>query len=143
MRDAKGTYRSHHRVHTGGCRADGPRLADSFDPQRIDRGRRFRAGQIQTRQIRGSGQSIIHQAAGEELAVLVVNYFLVKRLSQALDDSSLDLSIDEQWIDDFAAVIHRDVFFNSDFPSLRLDFHHTDVGAEGKGEVGRLKRGFR
>ena len=35
------------------------------------------------------------------------------------------LSIDEQRIDDLAAVIHGDVFLYFDLSGLRLDFHYA------------------
>src|SRR5262249_43185224 len=104
--------------------------------------RRFRPGQTQTRQVSCARQSVIHQTAGEELAILVVDDFLEECLSHALDDSPLDLSIHEQRIDDLAAVVHCVVSFDFDLSCLQLNFHHADVGSEWKGKIPRLKTGF-
>ena len=75
--------------------------------------------------------------------MLVVDHLFVKRLPQPLDDSSLDLAVDQERIDDLAAVVHRNVSLELDPAGLWFDFHYTDMGAKWKGKVGWLKLGFR
>ena len=81
---------------------------------------RFKRGRSAAR-----GQSVIHQVAGEKLAILVINRLLRTGLAPCLGQFPLDLSIDEQRIDDLTAVIHGDVFLYFDLAGLRLDFHYA------------------
>jgi hypothetical protein len=128
MRDAEGRERVTTALTTAGW-TDGSRFADAFDAEG------FTGVGVSVRaSFNAAGrraQRVIHQAAGKQLAVFVVNHFLEKRLSQTLNDAALDLSIDEQRIDDFAAVVHRDVFLIPRCRS-RLDFRHADMRAEEK-----------
>jgi hypothetical protein len=48
------------------------------------------------------------------LALLVIDDFLKQRLAYPLRHAPLNLTIDKQRIDDFATVIHGDVFENLD-----------------------------
>jgi len=53
------------------------------------------------------GHSVIHQRAGQELPILIVDHFLKQRLRQALGNATVHLSIHDERIDDVAAIVHR------------------------------------
>ena len=72
------------------------------------------------------------------MAVVIVDSLLVERLAEALHDAAVHLAIDQQRIDDDAAIVHGDVALDLDLAGIAIDFRHDDVGAEGEGEVGRL-----
>ena len=50
----------------------------------------------------GLGHAVVHQLAGDQLAVLVVDRLLVERLAEALRHAAVHLAIDDHRIDDVA-----------------------------------------
>src|SRR5947209_9084355 len=85
------------------------------------------------------GQSIVHQRAGHELAIFVVDQFFPHGLAQPLGNAALDLSVHQQRIDDVAAVVDGNVLVDLYFTGFRVHFNRANVTAEGEGEVGRLE----
>src|SRR2546426_438546 len=85
------------------------------------------------------GQSIVHQRAGHELAIFVVDQFFPHGLAQPLGNAALDLSVHQQRIDDVAAVVDGNVLVDLYFTGFRVHFTRANVTAEGEGEVGRLE----
>ena len=77
------------------------------------------------------------------MSIFIVDHFLVKRLPKTLSDAALHLSIDEQGVNHFAAVVHRDIFFDLHVARLGLDFDDANVRAERKSKIGRFKRRLR
>ena len=73
-----------------------------------------------------------------ELAVLVIHGLLPKRLAEALRDAAVHLSIDDQRVDDLAAIVHAHVAADLNVAGLAIDVGDHDVGAEGEREVRRL-----
>ena len=59
------------------------------------------------RHIQAGGQMIIHERAVEQLPVFVVGKPLVKRLGNALRHAAMNLPIEDQRIDDLAAIMHK------------------------------------
>jgi hypothetical protein len=55
---------------------------------------------------------IIHERAVEQLPVLVVRQPLVKRIADALCRAAVNLSIENQRIDDLAAIVHDEIFLD-------------------------------
>ena len=124
---------------TAGVDRDRAGLADALDAQRVDRRGRLGVVELEARQPGGEGQGVVHQRAGEELAVLVELGALVERLADALDGAAVHLPGDQQRADDPAAVVHRDHALQRDVARLAVDLDDGDVGAERQGEVGRLE----
>ena len=52
---------------------------------------------------------VIHQLAGDKLAVVVIDGLLPQRLAEPLRDAAVHLPVDDQRIQDIAAIVHRDV----------------------------------
>ena len=84
------------------------------------------------------GIAVVHQLAGDQLAVLVVDGLLVERLAQALHDAAVHLAIHEHRVDDVADIVHRHVAFDVHLPGVAIHFRHHDVRAEREREVRRL-----
>ena len=85
------------------------------------------------RQHVGLGHGVVHEARGDELAVFVVDHFLVHRLRDSLRDAAVNLALDQQRAEDFAAIVDRDVSQKFRLTGLRIDFDDRDVGAEREG----------
>src|SRR3954470_24576522 len=91
------------------------------------------AGKSDIRQIAGARQLVIHEGAGEQLPVLVENDALHQRLPDALRDAAVDLSFDEERIDDGAEVVDADVALDADDAGLRIYLDLADMAAVGIG----------
>src|ERR1039457_4490591 len=130
--------RIHHRIDDGGRRTDGASLAYAFNAQRIHGRGRTRVGALNPWNHAGLGDGVIHQLAGDELAVVVVDGLFVEGLSEALHDAAVDLSIDQQRVDDVAAIVYGHIAQNLDLAGIAIHLRHYDVRAEGEREVGRL-----
>src|SRR5579859_6900999 len=52
---------------------------------------------------------VVHERAGEELALLVVGRVLEQHAPDALGDAASDLAFDDGWVDDPPAVLDHDV----------------------------------
>ena len=84
---------------------------------------------------------VVHERAGDQLAVLVVDRTLQERLSESLGDAAVDLSLHQQGVDDLPTVIHRHIAPDLDLAGFRVHLHDTEMGTEGEGEVLRLVKG--
>src|ERR1019366_6043073 len=110
--------RIHHRIDDGGRRSNGAGLAHAFHTQRIHGRGRTRVGALDPWNHAGLGDGVIHQLTGDELAVVVVDGLFVEGLSEALHDAAVDLSIDQQRVDDVAAIVHGHIAQNLDLAGI-------------------------
>src|SRR5215472_3347663 len=78
-----------------------------LDPRNVGRGRR----------------QVIHQGAGQNLSILIVEDFFIEGAADSLRDASLDLSINYDRIEDGAAILDYHVAKNRHFASLDVDLH--------------------
>ena len=82
---------------------------------------------------------------GQQLAVLVVDDLLAERLGGPLRDAAVALAVQQQRVDDGAAVVDADEAPEGGPAGLLVDLHHGDVDAErerlavGREEAGRLQ----
>ena len=53
---------------------------------------------------------VVHERAGQQLAVVVVDRLLQQRLADALHHAAMDLALDQQRIDDGAEIVDRGIF---------------------------------
>ena len=58
-------------------------------------------------QVVGARHAVVHQRAGDELAVLVVDRALEQRLADALRDAAVHLALDDHRVDHGAEVVDR------------------------------------
>ena len=54
---------------------------------------------LHRRDFAGGRHEVIDQARGGDLALLVVDHFLIQCGADALRDAAMDLAVDDQWID--------------------------------------------
>ena len=65
--------------------------------------------ELEHRELLGVGHGIFHQRAGDQLAVVVVDSAFDHCLAEALDDAALELAGDDEWVDNVADIIDRNV----------------------------------
>ncbi len=87
----------------------------------------------------GFRHRIIHQTAGDELTVFIVNHLFEHGLGQALGNATVHLTVDNQGIDHIAAIIHGEEPLDIDLTRFRVNLHHTDVRAKRKRRIAGLK----
>ena len=92
---AQRAERIHHGIHHRRRTADGAGFADAFDAQRIHRRRRVGVAALDPGNDAGLGHGIVHQLAGDELAVVVVDGLLPERLAEALHHAAVHLAVDD------------------------------------------------
>ena len=66
-----------------------PGLPHALDPERVARRRRYGPVQGVVRQLRGSGDHVVHHRTRGERAVLVVDGSLIQRLGDALGETAV------------------------------------------------------
>src|SRR5712692_1099719 len=85
------------------------------------------------------GQGVVHQGAGHELAIFVVDQFFPHGLAQALGNAAVDLSVHQQRVDDVTAIVDGNVLVDLYFTGFSVHFNRANVTAEGESEVGGLE----
>src|SRR5262247_4534038 len=126
----EGPERVHHRVDDGRRGADGGGLTDAFRPQRIEGRRGYRLVRHEERQVLGARNRVVHERAGHQLALWIVDDLLEERLGDALGDAAVHLAVDQERAHPGAAVVHRDVAPQVDAPGVAVHLHDGDMGAE-------------
>ena len=86
----------------------------------------------------GARHAVVHERAGDELAVLVIDRALVQRLADTVGDAAVNLALDDHRIDNNAEVIHGGPGDDLGVAGLRINFDFADVAAGGEGEIGRV-----
>src|ERR1700730_9490978 len=111
-----------YRVHYGRDWAERSWLADAFDAERIAVGQGRVVGELERAEVAGARHCVILERAGEQLAARrVVDQFLHQRLTRALDDRAVDLSLAEQRVQDSADIVDRGVAGQCDLAGLLVD----------------------
>ena len=123
-------------------RAERAGLADALGAERVHRRRRHGGVQLEARKIDGARHRVVHERAGHQLAVLVVDGLLDHRLADALGQAAVDLSLDNQRVDEVAGIVHGDELEQPRLAGVLVDLEHRDVAAERVGVVGRLEERF-
>ena len=107
------------RVHDARGRAEGAGFADALGAERIDRRRRDRGVQLEAREVGGARQRVVHERAGQQLPVVVVDGLLDHRLADALRQPAVNLPLDDQRIDQVARVVTATSFSSFGSPVSR------------------------
>ena len=84
------------------------------------------------------GMRVVHERAGDELAVLVVDRAFEQRLADALGDAAMHLALDDHRIDHRAEIVDRGPVDDLGRAGLGVDLDLADVAAGREGEVGRI-----
>jgi hypothetical protein len=85
----------------------------------FERGERFR-----------SWNRVLHQVAGNEVPLLVVDGGLEESLADPLGDAAVDLALDQKGVDYPPAIVHGEETQDPDLAGLDVDLDDRDVGAE-------------
>ena len=83
-------------------------------------------------------QEVVHERAGQVVAVLVVGDLLVQRRREAHRQAAVDLAVDDHRVDDVAAVVDRDEAADLDLAGALVDVDDADVAAERERQVRRV-----
>src|SRR5256885_16385475 len=119
--------------------ADRAPLAHALDaPGRHGR-RRFQVPNLERRHVVRLRQRVVHQRRREELAVVAVDDAFEQRLADPLGDGAVDLTLDDQRVDDGAAVLDEGVAPESDAPRLAIDLDDGDVHGAGERRPRRVE----
>ena len=97
---------------------------------------------VERRHVRGGGDEVVHEAGGQELAVLVVNELLKQRTAHPLRGAAHHLPLDDHGIDLHAAVVDDGVAQELHGAGLDVDLHHRDVDGVGPGDAQPAYRGL-
>ena len=65
------------------------------------------------------------------MPVAVIDGHLHERLADSLDDAAVQLTLDDQRVDDGAEIIDRDVFHHLDHAGLGVELDFADVASVG------------
>src|SRR5215472_9354882 len=117
------------RIGDRGHGADAARFAGSLDPKRIGPGRHRIALDVDRADVGRARHGIVHERAGQVLAVAVELDVLHQDLADALGDAADDLSLQQQRIDDRADVVHDAVADDLDLAGVLVDLELADVAA--------------
>ena len=112
---------------------DRPGFARTFDPQRIGY-TRIILDQLygHVGQVVRAGHAIVHERAGDELARLVVYAAFQQRLTNPLRQAALDLTFQQQWIDESTEVVHSPITQYFGLTGFGIDLDFAGMAAVGK-----------
>ena len=108
---------------------DRARLARAFHAHRVERRERFAVRGFDARHVEAGGQVIIHERAVEQLPVFVVGEPFVKRVADALRHAAVNLPVENERIDDLAAIMRDQIFLDVDLHRLGIHLHDHRVDA--------------
>src|ERR1044072_3086930 len=138
---AIGRQRIDDRINNRRRRANRSRFAYTLDAKWIHRRGRLGPISLKPWHLRSLRQCIIHQFTGDELSLFVINDLFVKRLADRLHNAAVHLTVYEQRVDNFAAIIDRDVLHDFRIASVLIDLDNADVRTKREGEVLWLEKG--
>jgi hypothetical protein len=133
MLDAQGLERVDQGVDDRSAGADGARLAAALHTHGVVLAEHLDRGEVEVRQVVGPGHAVVHEGAGDQLAVLVVDGVLEQRLADALDDAAMDLALDQHRVQDEAEIVDDGVVDDGHHAGVGVDLDLGDVAAVGEG----------
>src|SRR4029453_9121377 len=105
--------------------ANGPSFTTAFSAERIDWGRSDGTVSFQCGHHGSLRHSVIHEAPCKQLAILIVDDLFIEGLRQPLRHPPVHLAINDEGINDIAAVVHSHKTLNIIFASVRIAFDHA------------------
>src|SRR5437867_6778317 len=126
-------------THGVGDRAAQSRVAaltEAAEPERVRRGRHLLVEADDGWHVVGPGQRVVHQGAGQELALAVVVEALEQRVADAEGDTADELAVDQGRIHGPADVGSDRDLAQGDAAGLRIDVGDDADGAAGVGQLG-------
>src|SRR5207237_3563120 len=120
-------------MHDRGHGTDGAELTAALHPEEI--GLAWRAlveGGVHRREIGGARNAIVHERSGQQLATVgVVHRLLEKRLSRALGDAAVHLTLNDHVVDDAPDVVAAREADDGYGPGFAIDLHFACLRAVG------------
>src|SRR5262252_2559451 len=114
-------------VYDRGRGADCRPLAHASNAERIQIGRDFGTGRLERWHVRRVWHRIVAVTPNQRLAAAVVDHSLHEGLADALRRTAMDLTFDQQGVNNSAAVVHHDVAQQCNVPGLGIDLDHGNV----------------
>src|SRR5258705_6993565 len=90
--------------------------------------------------MRSTRHGVVHQRAGNKLALFVVNYLFIHCLAERLHDSSMHLPVHQKRVNYLAAVINRHVAQKLYIAGLTINLYDRDMCPEREGKILWLKK---
>src|SRR6266700_657479 len=102
--------------------------------------RRWRYGSVRlpARHFHCCWDQVILEIAAQDVTTLIIGDLFVECWRESLREATMHLPLNDHGIDDRPTVIDCHEAANMDLPGSTVDIDHTDVAAEGIGEVGRV-----
>src|SRR5215469_8310630 len=94
--------------------------------------------ELHGRYFAGRRNEVVDEARGLHLPLRVIDDFFVKRGTDALCDASLYLAVNDQWVDELAAVFSDRVMADADLESFRIDLDCGDMRRRTGGTEDRI-----
>ena len=116
-------------------RADGAGLARPLHPEDIVLAGNVAEADIESRQIIGTWQSVIHQRAGDKLALRVEGRMFMKRLADPLRNPAMHLTFQHQRVDHRTEIIHHRIAQDIDLAGTRVHFKFDHMRTIGIGRA--------
>ena len=85
---------------------------------------------LEARELGGRRHRVVHEVAGDRVAVGVVLHLLVQGLADACSHTAVLLALHEQRVQHGAAVVHRHMAQQRHLAGVLVDLDHGDVSAE-------------
>src|SRR6516165_8234608 len=119
-------------------------LARALDAERIERRGGHDVGELHARDVERARQEIVRKRRIAQLPLVVEHEPLKERVSYPLRHPAMDLTGQDQWVDDRAAVVHDNIF--EDLQRQRfgvdLDDHGMDAVCGRAAWRAEILRGF-
>ena len=126
------------RVRDRRRRANRSALAHPLDATGGHRRGRLEVTDLEQGQVVGPGKRVVHQGRGEQLAAVVVDDGLEERLTEALGDGAVDLSLDDHRVDHAPTIFHERIASHGDASGGRIDLDDRDVDRAREGRAGKV-----
>ena len=143
MADAKVGERIDHRVVDRWPCPDRSPFTDALCPEWVSVRGGFKRDGHERGEFRRARHRICGEAGGQGIAQLVVDERFEQRLSGALCDASVDLSLDEHRVDAAPAIVHCYMTDQFHLPGLGVHLYDRDVCTERIGRILHLEIGLR
>src|SRR5579871_5480680 len=114
-------------VGDGRRRSNRAAFADAFRAEPCIWRRRLHVDDARRRRLGRAGQKVVGEGRGKRLAGPVEQHFLVERSADTLRESAPYLAVDDQRIDEHAAVLDHDIVEDLDIAEVWIDGHRDGV----------------
>ena len=112
-----------------GQRADATGFARPLDAQGVGLGWHWVAFDLHVAEVMRVRHGVVHERGGDELSGAVEMDVFHQGLAGALGNATMDLAVQQQWIEHGAKIVDHTVACDLDFACLPVNLQFTDVTA--------------